>query len=551
MTIVKVLKRSNPYVQIDKTGVSDSQLSWKARGLLVYLLSKPSNWEVSIKHLTKASDSDGRQSVQSGLKELEQNNYLVRFPYRDPQTGLLGGWKSYVFETPEDCLSWQQHPDENLPTNRKPVRRETSSTANPTDGKSDRREPRLTANPPLIINEEVIINDLNNLPPTPQREQREKTEPNWLTEAEEFDPPHISASDSFESGCLEIESHLGEDQLSAPPPDDVKKHEASVRKYDSALGICPPEERKTRQQQQFNWVPEGPWLIDNKLDPHFVDWQARDWLKAYGGDLHKKRADVLRHFKKDPANLAIAWEQYRSEQHHRYSNAALRMHNGMQIQPDEQQQLWVHQRAITEVLPEEISAVAVGQSGQWQGNAPQTALTAKVVAFPSRDVVASDTASASQEVRDQKSRTSVTEQVDDTPSFSSSTSSPPTNEEGNALNPDAYRVWKPQPVAGEPVNPGKFKEKLSALTRNLSMPKQEAKGLRIGTSCSVSSSPQSLDPSPSSELEELNQWLADPILRAEVMPRVMRSDRYTVEFDDCGEPIRVVNLREENFSHSS
>ena len=205
-------------------------------------------------------------------------------------------------------------------------------------------------------------------------------------EAEELDQPNILASVSVESGCLETEFNFDEEPLSAAPPENVKKYEGVTdRKYDPALGICSPEERKTRQQRQFDWVADGPWLVDNKLDPHFVDWQARDWLKAYGGDLHKKRADVLRHFKKDAANLVIAWEQYRSEQHHRYSNAALRMQNGMKIEAEEQQQLLAHSRAITAVLPEEMSSVAVGQSGQWQGNAPQTALPAKVVAFPSRE----------------------------------------------------------------------------------------------------------------------------------------------------------------------
>ena len=533
MTIVKVLKRSNPYVQIDKTGVSDSQLSWKARGLLVYLLSKPSNWEVSIKHLTKASDSDGRQSVQSGLKELEQNNYLVRFPYRDPQTGLLGGWKSYVFETPEDCLSWQQHPDEDLPTNRKPVQRETSSTANPTDGKTDRREPRPTENPPLIIKDLEIKNDLNNFPPTPQGDKREKIEHNWQTEAEELDPPNTSASLSSKLDCLEKEINPGEDQPSAPPPRSVEKYEEVIaRKYDSALGICPPQEHKSRQQRAFDWVPPGPWLIENKLDSNFVDWQARDWIKAYGGDLHKKRADVLRHFKKDPANLAIAWEQYRSEQHHRYSNAALRMQSGQKIGAEEQQQLLVHSRAITKALPEEMSAIAVGQSGQWQGNAPQVTLPAKVVAFPSQETIAQTTAAASRDARDQELQASATRQVDDTLTFSSSLSSPhesktsPTNEEGNALNPDAYKLWKPQFVEREMVKPHQLREKLAALTHNFSMTQPKDK-------------PQI---QPKNELEELNQWLADPILRKEVMPRVMRSDRYTVEFDEQGFPAQVVEV---------
>ncbi|MGH2414332.1 MAG: hypothetical protein ACRDEA_11730, partial [Microcystaceae cyanobacterium] len=130
-----------------------------------------------------------------------------------------------------------------------------------------------------------------------------------------------------------------------------------AKNYDSALGIRPPEDWTTCQQRHFDWIPDGPWKVVGKLDPNFVTWQALDWQKAYGGDLHKKRADVLRHFKKDPANLAIAWEQYSGEQLHRYENAAVRMHNGLEIRPDEQQQLIQHSRAVTEPLPEAINPV--------------------------------------------------------------------------------------------------------------------------------------------------------------------------------------------------
>ena len=72
----------------------------------------------------------------------------------------------------------------------------------------------------------------------------------------------------------------------------------------------------------------------------------------------------------------------------------------MQIQAEEQQQLLAHRRAITEELPEEINPIAVGQSGQWQGNAPQTALPANVVSLPNRETIAQTTASASWDARD-------------------------------------------------------------------------------------------------------------------------------------------------------
>jgi hypothetical protein len=112
------------------------------------------------------------------------------------------------------------------------------------------------------------------------------------------------------------------------------------------------------QQKQFDWVADGPWQLSGKLDPNFVDWLARSWQQEYGGTIHKKRSDVLRHFKKDPANLAIAWEQYSSEHLHRYENAAVRMHNGLFIKPDEQQQLLTHARAVANPLPDELNPVA-------------------------------------------------------------------------------------------------------------------------------------------------------------------------------------------------
>jgi hypothetical protein len=45
--------------------------------------------------------------------------------------------------------------------------------------------------------------------------------------------------------------------------------------------------------------------VEGKLDSSFVTWLATTWHRQYGGTIHQKRADVLRHFKKDLANLAM------------------------------------------------------------------------------------------------------------------------------------------------------------------------------------------------------------------------------------------------------
>jgi len=66
--------------------ITDSRLSWEARGLLVYLLSKPDHWKVNVKHLISESPSAGREKVYRILNELEEAGYITQ-----EQTRCKGG----------------------------------------------------------------------------------------------------------------------------------------------------------------------------------------------------------------------------------------------------------------------------------------------------------------------------------------------------------------------------------------------------------------------------------------------------------------------------
>lgn len=44
------------------------------------------------------------------------------------------------------------------------------------------------------------------------------------------------------------------------------------------------------------------------------------------------------------------------------------------------------------------------------------------------------------------------------------------------------------------------------------------------------------------ELEELNQWPADLTLKNGIRARVMRDNHYTVQWDEQGQPIQVVEV---------
>ena len=61
----------------------DENLSAKSLGILAKMLSLPDNWEFSETGLCSIFKKDGRDSIRSGLKELEENGYLVRIRVRD------------------------------------------------------------------------------------------------------------------------------------------------------------------------------------------------------------------------------------------------------------------------------------------------------------------------------------------------------------------------------------------------------------------------------------------------------------------------------------
>jgi hypothetical protein len=98
MTIIKVEKREDPFARIDNRTLQDKRLSWKATGLLAYLLSLPRDWHIILQHLCKAK-SDGLHATQSALKELERHGH-AKFERPKDGRGLFMGSIWRVFERP-------------------------------------------------------------------------------------------------------------------------------------------------------------------------------------------------------------------------------------------------------------------------------------------------------------------------------------------------------------------------------------------------------------------------------------------------------------------
>lgn len=89
--------KENPYVMLNKKPLDDTRLSWKAKGVWAYLLSKPDGWSVRPKDIENRS-KDGRESVAGALNELEQFGYIVRTQLKEK--GKFAGFSYSIFEEP-------------------------------------------------------------------------------------------------------------------------------------------------------------------------------------------------------------------------------------------------------------------------------------------------------------------------------------------------------------------------------------------------------------------------------------------------------------------
>ena len=99
MSIMRFKKgKDNPYFLMHNATVNDQRLSFKAKGFLAYIISKPDYWYVNYNDLVSAS-TDGIKSVRSTIKELIKAGYLERSQPRS-DNGHFGYTDFTVYEKP-------------------------------------------------------------------------------------------------------------------------------------------------------------------------------------------------------------------------------------------------------------------------------------------------------------------------------------------------------------------------------------------------------------------------------------------------------------------
>ncbi len=96
MTAIRIVKNRN-YSVMSNYHLQDKNLSFKAKGLLSYMLSLPDNWKYTIKGISKES-KESEKTVRTILKELETSRYLVIVKKQNALGRFI--YEYFVYEKP-------------------------------------------------------------------------------------------------------------------------------------------------------------------------------------------------------------------------------------------------------------------------------------------------------------------------------------------------------------------------------------------------------------------------------------------------------------------
>ena len=290
--IIKDIK--NHYVNIDQQLIRDESLSWKARGIFMYLWSQTDEWDFYAKEVAKHAP-DGIDALNSGLDELEKGGYLTRERKRDKQ-GQLRGTDWILHEKPKKASPKSKTPKLDFPTQDKPIQ-EKPIQENPDLSITDPKNYQL---------EELSTRSKYNVELPPDHASTEKTTnqkmPEKIPYSEIIDYLNKKAGTHYRTSSKATQRLIKARWNEGFKPEDFKKV-IDVKTYEwlNDANMC----KYLRPETLFGTKFEG-YLNEQRThkrqSPHKE--QTTDWE-------HKQAKPV------DPQKLAELqkqWEQFKTKQ---------------------------------------------------------------------------------------------------------------------------------------------------------------------------------------------------------------------------------------------
>jgi len=112
VSIIRSPRLESNFSIMSNAVIRDSRLSYRARGVLLEILSRPDNWRVSGDSLAR-SGKEGRDAILTALKELRDCGYIRTETKRLPNGRFETN--NYVYDTPQD-VSVSVLPSPEIPT---------------------------------------------------------------------------------------------------------------------------------------------------------------------------------------------------------------------------------------------------------------------------------------------------------------------------------------------------------------------------------------------------------------------------------------------------
>ena len=107
-TFIRVKKDKN-YSTIHNGFLRRRDLSWKAKGIMAYILHLPDDWNVVLSEVAKNA-TEGQSAFDSGWKELKDAGYVKRQPVKHEKTNKILYWETIITESvPEKSHSVENH----------------------------------------------------------------------------------------------------------------------------------------------------------------------------------------------------------------------------------------------------------------------------------------------------------------------------------------------------------------------------------------------------------------------------------------------------------
>lgn len=114
--IIRSPRKESNYLIVQNSVVRDKSLSFKARGILLEILSRPNNWVVTAENLA-LEGQEGRSAILAAFKELKKSGYMETQKLRNSDGTFQT--VTYVFDEPKNSIIEQ--PEVDYPTSDNPL----------------------------------------------------------------------------------------------------------------------------------------------------------------------------------------------------------------------------------------------------------------------------------------------------------------------------------------------------------------------------------------------------------------------------------------------